>query len=80
MIGNPADDRFAYNVTQEDAALAGAGDGGGAARRAAFERALASGAPVTFDVTGHYERDVAGRNVIAEIGTGRGRPSSSPRR
>src|ERR1700761_7669548 len=67
-IANPADDRFAYNVTQEDHAwpvpvVVVAGKD-----RAAFERAVASGAPVTFDVAGHYERDVAGRNVVARFG------------
>ena len=72
MIGNPADDRFAYNVTQEDAPWPVPVIVVGAASRAVFERALASGAPVTFDVKGHYERDVVGRNVIAEIGAGRG--------
>ncbi|MHC2625912.1 hypothetical protein ACVIW2_007944 [Bradyrhizobium huanghuaihaiense] len=73
MIGNPADDRFAYNVTQEDAPWLVPVIVVGATSRAAFERALAAGAPVTVDVKGHYERDVAGRNVIAEIGAGRGR-------
>src|SRR5262249_20959618 len=72
MIGNPADDRFAYNVTQEDSpwpvpVLVVAGKD-----RAAFERAVASGAPVTFDVKGHYERNVGGRNVIARFGGGKG--------
>jgi hypothetical protein len=40
--------------------------------RAAFERAVASGAPVTFDVAGRYERNVAGRNVVARLGAGKG--------
>jgi hypothetical protein len=71
-IGNPADDRFAYNVTQEDKpwpvpVMVVAGSA-----RARFERALASGTPVTFDVAGHYARDVAGRNVVARIGAGTG--------
>jgi len=71
MIGNPADDRFAYNVTQEDRpwpvpVMVVAGKD-----RAAFERAAAAGAPVTFDVAGHYERSVGGRNVIARLGAGR---------
>jgi hypothetical protein len=72
MIGNPADDRFAYNVTQEDVPWPVPVMVVGAKSRATFERALASGAPVTFDVAGHYERNVAGRNVIAEIDAGRG--------
>ncbi len=72
MIGNPADDRFAYNVTQEDAPWPVPVMVVGAKARATFERALASGAPVTFDVAGHYERNVSGRNVIAETGAGRG--------
>jgi hypothetical protein len=72
MIGNPADDRFAYNVTQEDdpwpvPVMVVAGKD-----RVVFERAVASGAPVTFDVTGHYERNVGGRNVIARLGDGKG--------
>ncbi|HEV2158832.1 hypothetical protein [Bradyrhizobium sp.] len=71
-IGNPADDRFAYNVTQEDAPWPVPVIVVGAKSRPAFERALASGAAITFDVKGHYERDVAGRNVIAETGKGRG--------
>ena len=71
-IGNPADDRFAYNVTQEDAPWPVPVIVVGAKSREVFERVLAAGAPVTLDVKGHYERDVAGRNVIAEIGTGRG--------
>jgi hypothetical protein len=71
-IGNPGDDRFAYNVTQEDKpwpvpALVVAGKD-----RAVFERAIASGAPVTLDVAGRYERDVVGRNVVARLGTDRG--------
>ncbi len=69
-IGNPADDRFAYNVTQEDAPWPVPVIVVGAKARGTFERALASGALVTLDVKGHYERDVAGRNVIAEIGAG----------
>jgi hypothetical protein len=69
-IGNPADDRFAYNVTQEDALWPMPVIVVGAKARGTFERALASGTPVTLDVKGHYERDVAGRNVIAEIGAG----------
>ncbi|MBR0952323.1 hypothetical protein [Bradyrhizobium canariense] len=69
-IGNPADDRFAYNVTQEDAPWPVPVIVVGAKARGTFERALASGAPVTLDVKGHYERDVASRNVIAEIGAG----------
>lgn len=72
MIGNPADDRFAYNVTQEDAPWPVPVIVVGGRSRATFERALASGAPVSFDVKGHYERDVAGRNVVAETGAGRG--------
>lgn len=72
MIGNPADDRFAYNVTQEDAPWPVPVMVVGAKARSTFERALASNAPVTFDIKGHYERDVAGRNVVAAIGTGRG--------
>jgi hypothetical protein len=71
MIGNPADDRFAYNVTQEDAPWPVPVMVVGAKARGPFEHVLASGAPVTFDVAGHYERDVSGRNVIAETG-GRG--------
>ena len=72
VIGNPDDDRFAYNVTQEDRpwpmpvmVVAGKDKG-------AFERAVASGVPVTFDVAGRYERNVAGRNVVARLGAGRG--------
>src|SRR5262249_15113779 len=73
MIGNPADERFAYNVTQEDnpwpvPVMVVAGK-----ERAVFERALAAGAPVTFDVAGHYERNVAGRNVVARFGGGTGK-------
>ncbi len=70
-IGNPADDRFAYNVTQEDAPWPVPVIVVGARSRPTFERALASGASVTFDVKGHYERDVVGRNVVAETGVGR---------
>ncbi|MBR0751445.1 hypothetical protein JQ604_04545 [Bradyrhizobium jicamae] len=67
-IGNPADDRFAYNVTQEDQpwpvpVMVVAGKA-----RGVFEKAVASSAPVTFDVSGRYERDVTGRNVIALVG------------
>jgi hypothetical protein len=72
IIGNPADDRFAYNVTQEDApwpvpVLVVAGQ-----EKGVLERALGAGAQVTLDVSGHYERNVAGRNVVARLGTGRG--------
>jgi hypothetical protein len=72
MIGNPADDRFAYNVTQEDQpwpvpVIVVAGQA-----KARLDGALAAGTPATIDVAGHYERDVAGRNVVARLGTGRG--------
>ncbi len=71
-IGNPADDRFAYNVTQEDQpwpvpVMVVAGK-----HRGLLEHAVLSGAPVTFAVAGHYERNVAGRNVVARRGTGKG--------
>jgi hypothetical protein len=71
-IGNPAGDRFAYNVTQEDEPwpvplIVVAGKA-----RGVFERAVASGAAVTFDVEGHYETNVAGRNVVARLGEGDG--------
>jgi len=71
-IGNPGDDRFAYNVTQEDKpwpvpVLVVAGK----ARRT-FEQAMASGAPVTLDVAGHYDHDVASRNVVARLSAGKG--------
>jgi hypothetical protein len=72
MIGNPGDDRFAYNVTQEDQpwpvpVMVVAGKD-----RAVFERAIATGAPVTFAVAGRYERNVAGRNVVARLGADKG--------
>ena len=72
VIGNPGDDRFAYNVTQEDqpwpmpVMVVAAKDKG------TFERAIAAGAPVTLDVAGRYERNVAGRNVVARLGAGKG--------
>jgi hypothetical protein len=72
MIGNPADDRFAYNVTQEAQPWPVPVMVVGGRQRSLFERALASGAPVTFDVTGRYERNVAGRNVVARLGGGGG--------
>src|SRR5258705_2382187 len=40
--------------------------------RGAFERAIGTGAPVTFDVAGRYERNVSGRNVVARLGAGKG--------
>jgi hypothetical protein len=71
-IGNPGDDRFAYNVTQEDKpwpvpvmVVAGKDKG-------VFERAMASGTPVTLDAVGRYQRNVAGRNVVARLGAGTG--------
>ena len=72
MIGNPGDDRFAYNVTQEDTpwpmpVMVVAGKD-----KSLFERAIAKGTPVTFDVTGRYERNVSGRNVVARLGAGKG--------
>jgi hypothetical protein len=71
-IGNPAEDRFAYNVTQEDEpwpvpVIVVAGKA-----RGVFERAVVSGAAVTFDVGGHVETNVAGRNVVARFGEGSG--------
>jgi hypothetical protein len=71
-IGNPGNDRFAYNVTQEDRpwpvpVMVVAGKDS-----AVFERAMASGTPVTLDVAGRYEQNVAGRNVVARLGAGRG--------
>jgi hypothetical protein len=71
-IGNPGDDRFAYNVTQEDKpwpvpVMVVAGKD-----RGVFERAMASGTPVTLDVVGRYEQNVVGRNVVARLGGGKG--------
>jgi hypothetical protein len=40
--------------------------------RGVFERAMASSAQVTLDVVGHYEQNVAGRNVVARLGSGKG--------
>ena len=34
--------------------------------------AIASGAPVTLDVAGRYAQNVAGRNVVARLGPGKG--------
>src|SRR5712675_73850 len=72
VIGNPGDDRFAYNVTQEDrpwpipvVVVAGK-------ERAMFERAIAQGTAVTLDVAGRYAQNVAGRNVVARFGAGKG--------
>ena len=70
-IGNPADERFAYNVTQEDEpwpvpVMVVAGH-----ERSAFERAAATHQPVSFTVAGHYDRNVAGRNVVARLGSGK---------
>src|SRR4051812_23689954 len=72
VIGNPGDDRFAYNVTQEDVpwpmpVIVVAGKD-----RAVFERAIASGAAVTLDVAGRYGQNVGGRNVVARLGPGKG--------
>jgi len=72
VIGNPGDDRFAYNVTQEDTPWPVPVMVVAAKDKGAFERAIASGAPVTFDVAGRYERNVAGRNVVARLGAGKG--------
>jgi hypothetical protein len=71
-IGNPGDDRFAYNVTQEDKpwpvpAVVVAGKD-----RGVFERAMASGTAVTLDVVGRYQQNVVGRNVVARLGAGKG--------
>ena len=71
-IGNPGDDRFAYNVTQEDKpwpvpVMVVAGS-----KRGLFERAMASGTPVTLDVAGRYAQNVGGRNVVARLGAGKG--------
>jgi hypothetical protein len=73
MIGNPADERFAYNVTQEDSPWPVPVTVVAGKERALFERALGSGAPVTLDVSGHYGRNVGGRNVIARLGGGTGK-------
>lgn len=40
--------------------------------RTAFARAVASGADITLDVTGHYEANVTGRNVVARLGDASG--------
>jgi hypothetical protein len=72
VIGNPGDDRFAYNVTQEDTPWPVPVMVVAAKDKGPFERAIASGAPVTFDVAGRYERNVAGRNVVARLGAGKG--------
>src|SRR5262249_7126814 len=72
MIGNPADDRFAYNVTQEDAAWPVPVMVVAPRDKALFEHAVATGAPVTIDVSGRYEQNVAGRNVVARLGAAAG--------
>jgi hypothetical protein len=72
MIGNPADDRFAYNVTQEDAAWPVPVMVVAPKDKALFEHAVATGAPVTIDVSGRYEQNVAGRNVVARLGADAG--------
>ena len=71
-IGNPGDERFAYNVTQDDKpwpvpVMVVAGKA-----RTAFERAMTSGAPVTLDVAGHYDHDVASRNIVGRFSAGKG--------
>ncbi|WP_249134252.1 hypothetical protein [Bradyrhizobium japonicum] len=80
MIGNPADDRFAYNVTQEDAPWPMPVIVVGARSRATFERALASGAAVSFDIKGHYERMLPAATSSPRSAPVAGRPSWSPRR
>jgi hypothetical protein len=72
MIGNPGDDRFAYNVTQEDKPWPVPVMVVAAKAKGAFERAIAAGAPVTLDVAGHYDHDVASRNVVARLSAGKG--------
>jgi hypothetical protein len=72
MIGNPGDDRFAYNVTQEDESWPVPVVVVAPKDRAHFEQAVASGAPVTIDVAGRYEQNVSGRNVVARLGAGDG--------
>jgi len=72
MIGNPGEDRFAYNVTQEDAAWPVPVMVVAPKDRAVFERAVASGAPATIDVSGRYEQNASGRNVVARLGNGAG--------
>ena len=71
-IGNPGNDRFAYNVTQEDAPWPVPVTVVAGKDRGVFERAMASGAPVTLDVVGRYERNVVGRNVVGRLGAGTG--------
>jgi len=72
VINNPGEDRFAYNVTQEDTPWPVPVMVVAARDKDVFERAMASGAPVTLDVAGRYERNVAGRNVVARLGPGKG--------
>jgi hypothetical protein len=72
VVGNPGEDRFAYNVTQEDTPWPVPVMVVAAKDKGLFERAIASGAPVTIDVAGRYERNVAGRNVVARLGAGKG--------
>lgn len=72
VIGNPAEDRFAYNVTQEDEPWPVPVMVVAAKDKAAFERAISAGTPVTLAVAGRYERCVAGRNVVAHLGDGQG--------
>jgi len=72
VVGNPGDDRFAYNVTQEDAPWPMPVMVVAAKDKSGFERAMGSGAPVTLDVAGRYQQNVAGRNVVARLGPGKG--------
>ncbi|HUH83397.1 MAG TPA: hypothetical protein VLX85_02245 [Stellaceae bacterium] len=72
VIGNPAEDRFAYNVTQEDEPWPVPVLVVAAKKKAVLERAITSGTTVTLAVAGRYERSVAGRNVVARLGGGQG--------
>ncbi|MDE2364364.1 MAG: hypothetical protein KGM42_16935 [Hyphomicrobiales bacterium] len=69
-IENAGDDLFAYNVTQEDRpwpvpVIVVAGRD-----RATLEAAMNKGESVAVDVDGRYQRNVAGRNVVATLGRG----------
>jgi hypothetical protein len=71
-IGNPGDQRFAYNVTQEDEPWPVPVMVVARQDIASFENALKTGENITLEVAGRYERNVAGRNVVARLGSGKG--------
>ena len=69
-IDNPGEDIFVYNVAQDDPPWPMPVVVIAAKHRALLARAQSGGSPIAISVSGHYGKDVAGRNVVGRLDRG----------